>query len=160
MAYANFTDKFNCKWGRNAITERLIMHKILEGVNGAEFYKDMDSRFLWHIGLMTHTTNGIVITDYSVRFIITPVIATEKDPVVSFVISFSRSNSQYTGVSDIIYRSGVDEKTMDEDNARRQILTGISNFESLAKHDGYIKHDTIGFFTQKIPTDKHGQVNV
>ena len=136
--YANFTDQVNCTIGRS-ITDRLVMDIIQEGMSRCNFIKDMDPRFLENIRRMTGTANGLEVTDYSVRFIITPAVPTTGCPVVSFIIGFSRHSCKATGVSDIIYRPGVDEKTMDKENATLQIKTAINNFVTLAREIGFIE---------------------
>lgn len=136
--YENFTDQVNCTIARK-ITDHLVMDKILEGMSNCDFYKDMDPRFLENIKEMTGTVNGFEMSAYSVRFIITPAVPTDDYPVVSFIIGFSRKSYNATGVSDIIYRPGVSENTMDEDKAIRQIKAAIDHFLAVARDNGIVK---------------------
>ena len=125
------------------IREKLSMDKILNGMRGREFYKEMSEPFLKDVLQMTGTENGIVRIQGIIRFIITVPCYDDNPQIESFAVNFNKFDSRFVSISDIIYsgRPAEEEAIPETLNCRliRQIIIPqLSRFRIQARQQGYL----------------------
>ena len=131
----------------------LVIDKITGALDGVEFLKDADSAFLEDIRYITGNENGIEISPVSVGLIVkaSRYISEWKDPVVSFVLNFTKADMSpnyrgvFSGISDIIYRRDLysQEKIVTAAKYEKiysplQMRKSIEDFIARAVERGYL----------------------
>ena len=111
---------------------------VLGGIDGAEFFKDMNSFFLDDIQKMTGNKYGIEKTENAFRFIITGAHNSRTDPVVSFVLNFNRYSGLCTGITDIIYKQDIGAVEAIEIASKEEVRDAVPQLKgSITKFIGY-----------------------
>ena len=125
------------------IREKLSMDKILNGMRGREFYKEMSEPFLKDVLQMTGTENGIVRIQGIIRFIITVPCYDDNPQIESFAVNFNKFDSRFMSISDIIYSGRPAEEeaipeTLNSRLIRQIIIPQLTRFRVQARQQGYL----------------------
>lgn len=113
----------------------LRLDVITEGTKGAEFYRDMDPRFLHEIELLTGVANGISIYQNIIFLVINASEPGVNALVKQFNLGFERDTGRYIGFGNITCEADLQEgehcrREITEDEAQDEIWQIIRCMES------------------------------
>lgn len=125
------------KYNQDALIQihsSLDLDRVLGGLQGKKFYKDMDKDFLYKIHYITGTVNGILYnpTKGTFKFLMSE---GQKDsfgePVESFTLNFDKYGA-YSGISDVVYRGDNTDVYIPVDQvfeaAKKQLRKAVQGF--------------------------------